>query len=163
MGGASVGGGRVATGSGVLVGGAGVAVSVGSGVSVAVAVAVAVSVGTAVAVSVGSGVAVAVWVGVLVGGTAVCVAVTALISWVANNSVLAVASSVGGISCRSKVEPLAKNVTANPIRPVKPTTITESNVRFLMVTSPGESDFNQPDNQKPLTKGIRGLQPDLKK
>jgi hypothetical protein len=108
VGGASVGGGRVGTGSGVFVGGTGVAVLVGEGVLVAVAVGVWVG----VAVLVGKGVAVAVSVGVGVRGTAVFVAVTALIASVAKSSTLAVATNVGGASFLREAEPFATTVTA---------------------------------------------------
>lgn len=102
------------SGSGVSVGGDGVAVSVGSGVIVAVAVAVGVLVGMAVAVFVGGGVAVAVCVAgtVAVGGTAVFVIVTALIASAANTSTWAVAANVGIGSLRKTPEPLASAVTA---------------------------------------------------
>lgn len=135
VGGASVGDGKVCTGSGVFVGGARVAVLVGDGVIVAVAVAV--FVGTAVAVFVGSGVAVAVSVGgIAVGGTAVFVAVTALIASVANRSTLAVAVSGGGVFSLKGAEPFVTTVTAKPIIPVNPTTMSESKTRFLMAITP---------------------------
>ncbi len=96
------------TGSGVFVGGAGVAVLVGDGVLVAVAVGVLVG----VAVFVGRGVAVAVSVCVGVGGTAVFVTVTALIASVANISTLAVAANVGSVLFSREAEPFATTVTA---------------------------------------------------
>lgn len=134
VGGASVGGGKVGTGSGVFVGGAGVAVLVGEGVVVAVAVGVLVG----VAVFVGNGVAVAVWVGVFVGGTAVSVTVTALMASVANNSTLAVAAVVGGISFLRDAGPFTATATPKPIRPVNPMTMMVSKARFLMVITPGK-------------------------
>ena len=139
VGGASVGGGRVGTGSGVFVGGAGVAVLVGVGVMVAVAVGVFVG----VAVFVGCGVAVAVSVGVAVGGTAVFVSVTALIASVANSPTLAVAADVGGAFSLKEAEPFTTTVIAKPIRPVIPMTISESKIRFLMVTTPDKEIDNR--------------------
>jgi hypothetical protein len=116
----------------VFVGGAGVAVLVGDGVMVAVAVGVFVG----VAVFVGCGVAVAVSVGVAVGGTAVFVTVTALMASVANNSTLAVAADVGGVSFLKEAEPFTTTATPTPIRPVNPMTMMVSKARFLMVTTP---------------------------
>ena len=123
VGGASVGGGRVGTGSGVFVGGAGVAVLVGVGVMVAVAVGVS--------------------VGVAVGGTAVFVSVTALIASVANSPTLAVAADVGGAFSLKEAEPFTTTVIAKPIRPVIPMTISESKIRFLMVTTPDKEIDNR--------------------
>jgi NaMN:DMB phosphoribosyltransferase len=134
----------------VLVGGAGVAVSVGIGVAVAVSVGVLVGGTVAVAVLVAVAVAVSVGVTVLVGGTAVFVGVTALIS-VAAKSTLAVAARVGeGLVVE---EPLEQAGIVRTIKLNIPMKMNKSRSRFLMITSPGEKISDccaLLDNQKPL-------------